>query len=221
MLTVGNSQKFGIRRGCGYDESPRPRSTSRRKRSIAGTENAALQEGSRVDARSGVPLVIDLVADGAFGVAAAKEVIKARLVKARARRVGREVAANSGKVNVRPVHHGNSIPADDAPDALLHQFVTGKGGLLLARDGVDVIRGQRPPGDDAMTPRSPQNLLEQEASAVAARFGNHRFDRLDPLARFAGIAIRRFRREAALGVFAASRLVVARSCHGPFFAPGA
>ena len=67
MLTVGNCQKSGISRGCGYDDRPVP---GRQRLAPEVVElllgEAPLQEGAGVDAGRRVALEEDLVAGGAI-----------------------------------------------------------------------------------------------------------------------------------------------------------
>ena len=140
---MGNSQKSGIRRGCGYE-----------LRGPAGQDflaevvelvlgQPALEEGAGVDARRGVALEEDLVAH-ARGVLAAEEVVEADFVEAGRAGVGGEVATDARRAAVGAQDHRHGVPADHPPDAVLHLLVARELGLLLRRDRVDVARrGQR------------------------------------------------------------------------------
>ena len=71
----------------------------------------AFEERARVDARRGVALEEDLVAEAAVALAA-EEVVEADVVERGRRRERREVAAEAVEAVVRPVDHRHRVPAD-------------------------------------------------------------------------------------------------------------
>ena len=75
---------------------------------------AALEESASVHSRSGMTLVVDLVASP-FRVLAQEEVVEADLVKRGRRGVGRQMAADAGELVVRAQDHRDRVPANDSP----------------------------------------------------------------------------------------------------------
>ena len=99
--TVGNSQKSGIRRGCGYDDRPLPAAADLAAEVVEiVVGQAPFEVGPGVDAGSGVALEVDVVAGGAV-VLAAEEVVEADLVQRRRAGEGRQVTADAVGVLVR------------------------------------------------------------------------------------------------------------------------
>ena len=167
METVGNSQKSGMSRGCGYELEP----------GLAGDRLAPevvelvlaeppLEERAGVDAGRRVALEEDLVA-GLAVVLAAEEVVEADLVQAGRGGVRREVAADAGEPAVRAQHHRRRVPADDPADPPLHLLVAREVRLLLGADRVDVAGlGQRRQPDLELA-RALQQLVDEEPGAVS------------------------------------------------------
>ena len=153
METVGNSQKSGIRRGCGYDGRPSPGAAVRELLAEAVEpvlRQPALEVGAGVDAGGGVALDEDLVA-AARVVLAAEEVVEADFVERRRRRVGRDVPADADPRPLRAVHRDRGVPADEAAVGSLGVLVAGEPRLTVGRDGVDVVgAGQRGDADVAL-----------------------------------------------------------------------
>src|SRR2546430_1705770 len=110
----------------------------------------------------------DLIARRAV-VLAAEEVVEADLIEARRRGVRREVTADALEVVVRAHDHRDRGPADKPPDVELHLLVAGEVRLLLRRDRVDVPRLRERGQSDVEHPRPLEQLVEDEASAIAAR----------------------------------------------------
>lgn len=103
-----------------------------------GRVEAALKEGTGVDARGRVALDEDLIARLPV-VLAAEEVVEAHLVERGRGRVGGDVAADVGP-RVGTGHHHRRVPADVGPDAAFDVLVPWEPGLTLRWDGVDVVR---------------------------------------------------------------------------------
>src|ERR1700712_5339650 len=82
----------------------------------------------------------DLVASARV-ILAAKKVVEADFIKAGARGVGRDVATDGDTGALGAVHEHRGVPADPRAVAALDVFVAGKLGLVLGRDGVDVVGG--------------------------------------------------------------------------------
>jgi len=136
-----------------------------------------------------VALEEDLVACAPV-VLAAKEVVEAHLVERGAGGVGREVAADPWRLLVRAQHHERRVPADDAPDPLLHLLVAWERRLLLGRDGVDVARLHEPRQPDPELARALQDLAQQEVGALAAGGAVDVVGRRDPFRRLSRVWIR-------------------------------
>ena len=136
MLTVGNSQKSGIRRGMGIRAEAAARDDLAPEMVELVLGQATLQKRSRVHPRRGVALVEDLVA-GTF-VLAPEEMVEAHLVKAGRAGIRGEVAADPREGVVGAQHHGGRVPADQATDPALDCLVAREGGLLLGADRVDI-----------------------------------------------------------------------------------
>jgi hypothetical protein len=92
---------------------------------------------SRVHPRSGMPLEEDHVAV-LVGILPPEEVIEGHLVKSRRRGVSRDVAADAFLGLVRPDHHCERVPADQALDPALDVRLARHRHLLVGRNGVDV-----------------------------------------------------------------------------------
>jgi hypothetical protein len=103
----------------------------------------SFEEGSGIDARTGVSLEEDLVAgDGglAFGSTVAEEVLEPHLPQRQRRGVGRKVTTEPGVPLVGPHHHRHRVPTQVGVDPLLDSKVTRVRGSLRGRDGVAVRR---------------------------------------------------------------------------------
>ena len=105
-----------------------------------GLGEPSLEEGPGVDARRGVTLDEDLVAEASVALAP-EEVVEADLVERGRAGVGGEVAADALGAGVGPDHHGRGVPADVGPDPALLVLVAGEPRLGVGRDGVDVRGG--------------------------------------------------------------------------------
>ena len=86
----------------------------------------------------GVALEVDLVAVAAVALAP-EEVVEADLVQRGGGGVGGKVTAEPVELVVRAVDHDHRVPADECADPSLDVLVAGEPGLLLARNGVDVV----------------------------------------------------------------------------------
>ena len=93
--TVGNSQKSGISQGCGYDDSPPPGCSSRRKLIEVLFGEPAFEKRPGVHAGRGVALEIDLVAASSRFAAAAEEVVERHFVQRGRRGERGDVAADA------------------------------------------------------------------------------------------------------------------------------
>ncbi len=141
---------------------------------------AALEEGPRVDPGRRVALEEDLVA-AARVVLALEEVVEPDLVQGRRRGVRREVAAEAREPAVRPQHHRDRVPADQAPDPALELLVAGEVRLLLGADRVDVARAREAGQPDVALPRPLEQLEHQESGPVLALLVHHLIERIEPL----------------------------------------
>ena len=116
---------------------------------------AAFQKGTRVHSGGRVALEINEVA-GLVAVAGVEEMIEADFEQGGQRRIGRDVAADSGIFLVLAVHHGHGVPANQALDAALQRAVAGIGKLL------------RPPGWCSHTACSAGPVHRRRSCAHAA-----------------------------------------------------
>jgi hypothetical protein len=149
---------------------------------------ATLQEGSRIDSRGSMALVVDLIA-GLAVVLAAEEVVETHFVEAGSGGVGGQVAANTGEVMIGADHHGGGVPPDDAADAKLQLLVAGERRFVLGRDGVDV-RGLYRLGDTHVEEACLlQDLAHQEMRAVSTLVLDDVLEGLEPLVRFLRITV--------------------------------
>ena len=154
---------------------------------------APLEIGARVDAGSGMPLVVDLVA-GTPVVLAMEEVIEPHLVERRRGRVRRQVAADSLRLLVGTGHHGRGVPAHDAPDAPLHLLVAREPRLLFGGDGVDVVGRHHRGKSDLLRARPLQHPRDQVARPRLARHRDDRVEGLQPLRGLVGVDVGQLRR---------------------------
>src|SRR6266508_3905385 len=148
----------------------------------------AFEERARVDAGRCVPLIEDLIAVAAV-VLAAEEVIEADLVEGGRRRVRREMAADALVVMVRADDHGDRVPADELPDAVLHLLVAGKVGLLLGGDRVDVSRLRERGEAHLEHARALEELVQDETGSLRTGLLDQGVERLDPFIGLGGVDI--------------------------------
>ena len=114
----------------------------------------AFQEGTRIDAGSGVALKIHEIAREFFR-ATAEEMVECDLVQCRARGVGGNMAAQPVVPSIGIHHHGHGVPADVALDAHFRFPIAGERRLLRGRDGVEVGCAD---GNRRRHARGPQSL---------------------------------------------------------------
>ena len=179
MLTVGNSQKSGIRRGCGIGAEALAGDHLAAEVVELASREAALQERAGVHAGRRVALVEDLVARRL--VLAPEEPVEADLVEAGRAGVRGEVAADAGERVVGPQDHRRRVPADQAPDPPLECLVAGEVWLLLGADRVDVAGlGQRGQADVALAGALEQ-LVGDEPGALDALLVDDLVEGVDPV----------------------------------------
>ena len=128
----------------------------------------ALDERACVNTWRGVSLEEDLIAGRAV-VLPAEEVVEADLIQTRGGGVRRQMTADPLEVMVRADDHRDRVPADEPPDPELHLLVAGEVRLLLRRDRVDVPGLRQGRESDVEHPRPLEQLVKDEASAIAAR----------------------------------------------------
>ncbi len=163
---------------------------------------APLEVGAGVDAGRGVPLQVDQVA-AVLGRAGVPEVVEADLEEGGRRLEAGDVAAELGRLLVGPQHQRGGVPADRRAQAPLDVLVEGDRLLVGPRDGVDVRRAVGDRHDRPEQPRLGDHLPQQRAGPLGAVLAQDVVDRLEPLARLAGIDV------ALLRLRAAGRRVVA------------
>ncbi len=142
----------------------------------------ALQVRARIDARGGMALVVDLVADAGGEVLTAEEVVVAHLIQRRGARVRRDVAADSDRL-VRTRHHDRCVPADVGADTPFDVLVTREPRLALGRDGVDVVGAAQSGHADLAFAGAFEQLQQQEPSPLPPVRVDSGIEGLDPLAR--------------------------------------
>jgi hypothetical protein len=161
--TVGYSQKSGISRGWGYEDSPHLEPEVVQLLLV----QAALDERPGVDARRGVALEVHLV-PGHPAVLAPEEVVEADLVEGGRTGVGGQVAADGLRPDVGPDHHHGGVPADEGADPALEVLVPRELGLGRGGDGVDVRRRDRRREADLGVAGPLEHPHEEIARPVAA-----------------------------------------------------
>ena len=187
--TVGNSQNSGISQGCGYDDSPPPGCSSRRKLIEVLLGEPAFEKRAGVHAGRRVALEINLVAVEAALAAAAEEVVERHFVQRGRRGERRDVPADAGEVAVGARDHRHRVPADEALDPPLQLALAGIARLLVARNRVDVRRGGRERQLDAVADRRLFQRREQLLHALRALALQHVVERLEPLGRLGRIDV--------------------------------
>ncbi len=185
--TVGYSQKSGMRRGWGYEESPFP-PTSNRKLSSCSSVRRPSTKRTRVDARRGMALEVDLIT-GCAVVLAAEEVVEADLVERGGAGVGGEVAADRLRTDVGPDHHDRGVPPDEGADAALEVLVARELRLHVGGDGVD-IGGRDGGGEvDVGLARPFEEAHEQVAGTVPSAGTDDVVERGEPLRGLLGVVV--------------------------------
>ena len=147
-----------------------------------------LDVGPGVDARRGVALEEDLVAEAAVGLAA-EEVVEADLVERGRAGVGGEVPADALGARVGPRHHGGGVPADVGADPALLVLVAGEPRLGVGRDGVDVGRRHRGREVDLLGARPLEELHQQVARPGTAVGVDDGVERVEPLLRLPRVGV--------------------------------
>src|SRR5690606_2994120 len=95
---------------------------------------------------------------------------------------GGDVAAQVARLAVGAHDHRHGVPADDRADAPLQLRVARALGLLVRRDGVDVLGGGRERKERAGAAGQLDHVLQQCMRTLRAVTVDHRLERFDPLA---------------------------------------
>ena len=140
----------------------------------------ALEECAGVHAGGGMALEEDLVAT-AREVGPAEEVVVADLVEGCRRRVRRDVAADRDAGALRPVHRDGRVPADPRAVPPLELLVAGELGLVLRRDGVDVVRRRHHRYAEMQLLRAAQQTEHDLARPLVTEPADEGVEGLDPL----------------------------------------
>ena len=163
----------------------------------------AFEIGARVDAGRRVALEEDHVA--VVAVVPAEEMIEPDFVERRRRREGGNVPADPFRRLVGAHHHGRRVPAHEALDPALEVRVARHQRLIVGGDGVDVGRVGRERQRDAALGRVEGQFAEQPGDFGRSAGLQHIIKRLEPLAGFNGIELRRvFRSNVSHGTLVPS-----------------
>ena len=161
---------------------------------------AALEEGTGVDARGAVALDVDLVAAaGAVlrrRVLATEEVVEADLVEAGRGLVGRDVAADFQPLAVGAGDHHRGVPPDERANALLDLVVAGEPGLALGRDRVDVVGAPQGGHADLHLAGALEESQHDVPGAFAPAFVDERVEGVKPVGCLVRVDIRKLGRQA-------------------------
>ena len=163
----------------------------------------AFEIGAGIDAGRGVPLKEDHVA--IVAVVAAEEMIERDFVERRRRGERGDVAADPFGRLVGPHHHGCRVPAHEALDPALEVRIARHQRLIVGGDGIDVrrVRGERQ--RHAALGRVEGQLAEQPGDLGGSAGLQDIIKRLEPLAGFNGIELRRvFRSNVSHGTLVPS-----------------
>ncbi len=155
------------------------------------------QERTGVDAGGGVTLEEDLVAGLAVRVLAPEEVVEAHVVQRRGRGEGGDVPTDADTRALRPGDHHGRVPAGRVEDLALDLLVAGEEGLVLGRDGVDVVRAAHLGHGDTLLAGALDQAEHQVAGALAPPLVDGRVKRLQPFRGLLGIEVRDLTRKAA------------------------
>ncbi len=153
-----------------------------------GLVEETLQVGAGVDAGGRVRLEVDQVA-ALFGAVAAEEVVESDFEQIGRGGIAGDMAAQFAIGAVGAHHHGQRIPAQRGAQPGFDLQVARVGRLRLHGDGIHIGAragaGRRQALRCGMRRQAPQ----QEAGARAAGMRQHAFERVQPFARFLGIAV--------------------------------
>ena len=148
----------------------------------------ALDEGASVDARRRVRLKIQQIPAVAI-VGPAEEMIEPQLEYLRHRSVTGDVAAELAVSLVGAHDHREGVPTHDRGDPRLHCEIAGKPALLFERNGIAIGRKRQHIGVDPELPRLVLERRQNEFGALGAGMTKHRFEQIQPIGGFRGIAV--------------------------------
>ncbi len=154
-----------------------------------GLVEPAFEIGAGVHAGRRVPLKKHDVA--VVAVVPAEEMIEPDFIEGRGRREGGNVPADPFRGLVGPHDHGRRVPTHETLDPALEVRVTWHQDLVVRGDGVDVGRIGRERQRDAALGRVKGQLVEQPGNFRRSAGLQHIIKRLEPLACFNGIELRR------------------------------
>mmetsp|Transcript_30714 Transcript_30714/g.92892 ORF Transcript_30714/g.92892 Transcript_30714/m.92892 type:complete len:271 (-) Transcript_30714:330-1142(-) len=145
---------------------------------------ALLQVSSRVRARRGVALHVNLIAHAAGERLAPEKMVLADLDHVAHRGEGADVAADARGALVAVAHHDRGVPADEVGEPALHGQVAWVLRLAARGDGVDHGREDRLGHLHALPDGLVHELVDQEARLQRAMVLDHCIEGLDPLRGF-------------------------------------
>lgn len=154
------------------------------------------EERAGVDTGRGVALEEDLVAAVAL-VLAPEEVVEAHVVEGGGGGEGGDVAADADARTLGARDHDGGVPPGRVEDLALDLLVAGEEGLVLGRDGVDVVRAAHL-GHGHTLLAGPLDQPEHEiAGTFPASLVNGRVERVEPFLGLFGIEVRDLAGKAA------------------------
>ena len=122
-------------------------------------------------------------------VGGAKEMIEAEFEYLRNGGVAGDVAAEFAVGLIGAHDHGECVPAHDRRDARLHFEMAGEWALALEWDRISVGRKRQHVGEYADVPGLALERRENVLSALGAGMAKRRFQRIEPIRGFRGIAV--------------------------------
>lgn len=150
---------------------------------------ATFQISPAVDAWRGMALDVNQITGELLGTPA-KEVIETNIVKHCRRRIGSNVATDTGML-AGTQHHGQRVPADEGIDALFNLQIARIRLLAVEGNGIDV--GRRDPAIEiaVLGDIEVQQLIDQVVRARTPFTVEYRLDRFEPFAGFLRILVKK------------------------------
>src|SRR5262249_23556773 len=150
---------------------------------------AALEKGSRVNARRGVSLNVNEIT-AVMRRWRMPEMHEADVVERSRRLEARNVTAKLGGMLVRPQHDGKRVPANERTNSVLDRPVTRMRSLSLGRERIEIRRVRRIGHGRAPSARSIEHLLQQVVRAFGPFDLDHTIKRIEPFFGLRWIGVR-------------------------------